>query len=1494
MEFTWDSRSALVQQHQEHQDRTNDNARKGPPRVSIDNCDEIFCFLGDYGVLVCRQHRTAVINLEKHLRQQHAVSLQQRRQIVQHFNELALVSPDAVELPEEPATPFDELGQPLDGLQCRTCRWRTTNANRMRMHCKKNHQQSWTGDKSVLYEFVKVQTFFSSGGLQKYFLVNLDVAENGQRLDHNQVAQQQLSDYQKVRKQLENDSHVMEDAAKTDKFGWFKRTGWLAFPKGQNLAHLGYTARLPDRNEVKLQTAARLTEQQIEKCVKGLATLPRETRRWLRSAKHNEVDQRPLARLQNPESQATYASYIVRFVCFYLRILADEESRVDEYLSQRSQVVDSSDEGSGEDAGIESECEYNDNDNDNDSNADSTDNDSIAPTRRPRKSVVKDTMKDARELFSWKGDQKELAMQLWLMLDGSDRAAQMGALLQSLSSFVMTSYGNDELSSGLVQYLAVLGIDTETKRLRTAKNYSYMLAGMVYCIRVLAVESILPAAGRDDQTEEDRDRFLEMRKKYLADGSYSPMSVTISLLAYGKRAAMNEGNAGNAYWSVDKKIFYLNGRPIGIERFRRMARDIVAEAVEQFWQLCWVEAVTDRFTINLAQIVDDISFTTRGRSFVNDPANGLCDGLAWMLARARKRDGGMKLQTVDGRWRAKKVRQYLQQMDRFLELLLFSVHVTSGQPGRGSEITTIRHCNGLLQDRNIFVVDGAIMTVVRYHKSQSQLDRPKIVPRFLPPSLGQIMALYLGYLRPFREYLTVQVLGGGLSDYIWCNEQGAWGTDRLTRVIRRETGTRLGVDLHTQGYRHAAVGIGRVKVGESFGRGYQDEVGEVDEAEVDEDEEDLIELQNSRTTAMGVSNYSVPIDIIKHLSVRSIDAFRALSTAWHCFLGVDGQAGQHEALIPRQKRKMRENRSGFDVWPKAKAVQVEDTRTTAVHRALQQVLGKQDVGFRSMEQEQALEAVLDKQTPLVVVLPTGGGKSLLFTLPACIEGAGVTVVIVPYRALIEDLVDRIHKYGVDCIEWKHGESNPASVVVVSADKAGDVSSNGNFLGYAQVLKGKGLLQRIVVDECHLVLTARHWRKKLLKVKNLQVLGCPMVLLTATLPPLREEELETSMLARNATYVRASTVRPNARYFVSWCQRETLESTALAMCRRWAARLRRTGQKGVVYCLSKPQSERLAEELGCSYYHADVEDDERAERLRAWAEHGGLIVATSALGTGVDFAEIVYILHVGMPWSITDFAQASGRGGRGGEAFDVVVVLEHGEVERRMEQEGDDMEVVAMGQFLVGSGCRRQLMSSYMDVQGVGCREIGAVNCDRCGEGEAAWLQEQERWAREWAMVEDKFTELRNGCAICWFVGQERALHDEDLWRRHRTMQCTAWEHGTGAGADAFRRKIVDRTARDNCRRCWVSQKYCATGEGMDKRCQWPNVVVPLAYAARLTTRGIRTMGESGFREMGDEAYAAWLGKGSQEEVWGRVFTNAMVMAIRLVLGASRGREEEIG
>ncbi|KAL1640171.1 hypothetical protein SLS61_010262, partial [Didymella pomorum] len=837
---------------------------------------------------------------------------------------------------------------PLDGLQCETCSFITVNKDAMRMYCKKTHQQAWVGEKSLLYKTVKVQSFFRTGGLQKYFIVNLVDAGNTENDEVENIVQAQLAEYRSTQQEIEEELQTLEAAAKIDKTGWFKRTGWLEFLKDRNLAHLAHQARAPDHSERKIKLAAELAEGLIERSMKGLATLTQELRRWLRSAKREEPDVRPLARLQNPESQAVYASYMVRFVCFYLRILANEEQRIVRFREQQNEAAYAESRSA---SGSEEDSEEDD--------------------------------------------------------DG----------------------------------------DT--------------------------LEALLLGSQRSTQTEQDRDRFVEMRQKYLADGSFSPMSEMISMLAYGKHIGLSAGNSGNAHWSLDKKTFYLNSLLIAISCFRKMAQDLLAEAEHMLRELCWVDKEEDWVNVNLKQVVNDVTFTKQRMSFVDALGNKLQGGLDWMLS--------------------------------------------------------------------------------------------------------QVMAAYLVYMQLFKEYLTLQVLRGNYSNYVWHNTQGAWDTGQLTRILRRETGKRLGVLLHTLDYQHAAVGIRQVYVGELFSKGYQDKVSKIKEAKVEDNSEDLLELQNSRTTAIGVGNYSVLMDIVKHLSVRLIDAFWALSMAWHGFLGVDESAAKYAGPSRTAKRLMSISMSSGLAKPlKEKEVRVADPQAEAIQQGLQQVLGKQD-------QEQALHAVLEKQTPLIVVLLIGRGKSLLFTLLACVEGPGVTVVIVLYQALIKDLVGRIQRCGVECMEWKHGESNLASVVVVSADVAGDITSAGNFLWYARMLKAKGLLHWIVIDECYLVLTARDWREKLLAIKNLRLVGSPIVMLTATLPPLQEGEFEASMLVRHATYIRASTMRPNARYFVSWCQGDKLEETALFMCKRWAEKLRQSGQKGVVYCKSKKQCEKVAKELGCAHY-----------------------------------------------------------------------------------------------------------------------------------------------------------------------------------------------------------------------------------------------------------------------------------------------------------------------
>ena len=165
-------------------------------------------------------------------------------------------------------------------------------------------------------------------------------------------------------------------------------------------------------------------------------------------------------------------------------------------------------------------------------------------------------------------------------------------------------------------------------------------------------------------------------------------------------------------------------------KFKGMVTDAVTEAEDLMWSgLMWCQH-EDRFDIDLDALQDDVTFAKRGYSFVDRLDNKLDGGLDWMLARMVATAKGRELRQ-DMHWRRHNVRAYLKAVEQFKRLLLFVVHVTGGQPARGPEVLGLRFRNGFLQDRNIFVISGQVVAVTRYHKSQSQWDVPKVIPRFL-------------------------------------------------------------------------------------------------------------------------------------------------------------------------------------------------------------------------------------------------------------------------------------------------------------------------------------------------------------------------------------------------------------------------------------------------------------------------------------------------------------------------------------------------------------------------------------------------------------------------------------------------------------------------------------------------------------------------------------------------------------------------------------------
>jgi hypothetical protein len=136
------------------------------------------------------------------------------------------------------------------------------------------------------------------------------------------------------------------------------------------------------------------------------------------------------------------------------------------------------------------------------------------------------------------------------------------------------------------------------------------------------------------------------------------------------------------------------------------------------------------------------------------------------------------------------VRRHLRHIERFLELLCLAVHIAGGQPARGPELLSVRWRNGVLQDRKLYVIDGQVALVTRYHKTQSQWDKLKVIVHFLPEAIGQLTTAYLLYVRPLRALLQSALgkpISASVTDYLWADKRGLWETDRLTRTITLES-----------------------------------------------------------------------------------------------------------------------------------------------------------------------------------------------------------------------------------------------------------------------------------------------------------------------------------------------------------------------------------------------------------------------------------------------------------------------------------------------------------------------------------------------------------------------------------------------------------------------------------------------------------------------------------------------------------------------------------
>ncbi|MCI5040089.1 MAG: DNA helicase RecQ [Donghicola eburneus] len=392
------------------------------------------------------------------------------------------------------------------------------------------------------------------------------------------------------------------------------------------------------------------------------------------------------------------------------------------------------------------------------------------------------------------------------------------------------------------------------------------------------------------------------------------------------------------------------------------------------------------------------------------------------------------------------------------------------------------------------------------------------------------------------------------------------------------------------------------------------------------------------------------------------------------------------------------------------------------HDLLRQVFGFD--AFRPGQQD-IVEAVTGGQNVLAI-MPTGGGKSLCFQLPALVRD-GVTVVISPLIALMRDQVRGLREAGVGAGALTSGNTAEENDAVMEALHRGEIKllymapERLASMGTERLLRNVGT-SLIAVDEAHCVSQWGHdFRPDYLRIGELrQALDVPLAAFTATADAETRDEIVQKLFAgvQPTSFLRGFD-RPNIH--LAFAAKDSPRNQILS----YAAA--RRGRSGIVYCGTRAKTEGLAKalrdegHLAC-HYHGGMEADDRRDVERRFQQEDGLIVvATVAFGMGIDKPDIRWVAHADLPKSIEAYYQEIGRAGRDGAPAETLTLFGPDDIRLRRNQidEGlapaerraaDHARLNSLLGLAEAVTCRRQSLLSYFGEDSGPCS-----NCDLCDQ-----------------------------------------------------------------------------------------------------------------------------------------------------------------------------------
>lgn len=329
--------------------------------------------------------------------------------------------------------------------------------------------------------------------------------------------------------------------------------------------------------------------------------------------------------------------------------------------------------------------------------------------------------------------------------------------------------------------------------------------------------------------------------------------------------------------------------------------------------------------------------------------------------------------------------------------------------------------------------------------------------------------------------------------------------------------------------------------------------------------------------------------------------------------------------------------------------------STAIHNILKRHWGY--TSFRPLQEDIILSVLSGRDT--LGLMPTGGGKSITFQVPA-LALPGVTVVITPLISLMKDQVDNLKRRRVKAVYLHSGMTTHertvareklfnggAKLLYVSPERL----RNQRFIQELRMLK----VSLIVVDEAHCISQWGYdFRPSYLNIRSLRKIcrDVPVLALTATATPQVEQDILMQLDMKDPAVFRMSFSRPNLNYIVRPAESKIAEIFHI---------LSRTTGSAIVYVRSRKRTREICEYLTSSgisstFYHAGLDNETKSERQTSWQRSEiRVMVATNAFGMGIDKPDVRVVIHYDMPPSLEEYYQEAGRAGRDGKLSYVVLL-----------------------------------------------------------------------------------------------------------------------------------------------------------------------------------------------------------------------------------------------